>query len=101
MWYWDLSRSWYFRIVQLLFQLRFSEERYFIIRRVNKFCADLPTDQTIEITLMRSIKSIRGITRGYSVIESMKMQWILGGAIASKVCDQIESFCELQTATDE
>ena len=74
---------------------QFIEAGYFTVRRTSKFWSGLATDQTIETTLMKSMKSVGSITRDRSTSASVKSQWILRATIGSEVCDQFEKFCEV------
>jgi len=66
---------------------QFTEAGYFTIRRTDKFWAGLPSDQVIETTLMRSLKSVGGLTHGRSTTESVKAQWIFGAAATTDICN--------------
>jgi len=79
----------------------FTTNGFFTIRRTDKFWCGLPSDQTIETTLMKNFKSSGGQTRARSTTESVKTQWILGAATGTEMCQQFENFCELQTAGGE
>ena len=52
------------------------EKEFHCVRRTGKFWADLWTDLTIELTMMRSIKSLGGLTRGRRMDESTRNIWI-------------------------
>ena len=55
--------------------IRLTEEMYFItIRRTDKFWTGLSSDQVIGPTLMQSMTSVGGITRGRIPTEGMKTQ---------------------------
>ena len=48
-----------------------------VVRRSERFWGGLSTDLTIEQTLMRSLKSVGGMTRGRGMTEAQRAQWIL------------------------
>ena len=48
-----------------------------IVRRSDRYWCGLSTDLVIEQALMRSIKSIGGLTRGRGLTETQRAQWLL------------------------
>ncbi|GFO01027.1 hypothetical protein PoB_002753200 [Plakobranchus ocellatus] len=50
---------------------------YHVLRRSDRFWAELSTDLVIEQTLMRSMKSVRGLARGRDMGDSQLTQWLL------------------------
>lgn len=55
---------------------QFMENGFHCIRRSEKFWAGIWTDLAIEQTLMRSIKSRGGLTRGSGMTESVRLVWV-------------------------
>ena len=51
------------------------QEGYHVVRRTDKFWAGLGYDLVIEQTLMRSLKSTGGLTRGGGMSEEQQIQW--------------------------
>ena len=60
---------------------------YHVVRRTDKFWAGLSSDLVIEQTLMRSVKSTGGLTRGRGMSESTRLVWLL----SMPACADIES----------
>ncbi|GFO08627.1 hypothetical protein PoB_003513200 [Plakobranchus ocellatus] len=50
---------------------------YHVLRQSDRFWAGLSTDIVIEQTLMRSMKSVGGLTRGRGMGDSQQTQWLL------------------------
>ncbi|GFN75908.1 hypothetical protein PoB_000241400 [Plakobranchus ocellatus] len=50
---------------------------YHVLRRSDRFWAGLSTDLVIEQTLMRSMKSVGGLTHGRGMGDSQRTQWLL------------------------
>ncbi|GFO27370.1 hypothetical protein PoB_005387500 [Plakobranchus ocellatus] len=50
---------------------------YHVLRRSDRFWAGLSTDLVIEQTLMRSMKSVGGLTRGRGMGDLQLTQWLL------------------------
>ena len=53
-----------------------------VIRRTDQFWAGLGSDLTIEQTLMRSLKSSGGLTRGSGMTEAMRTIWTLASSVS-------------------
>lgn len=49
---------------------------YHVIRRSNRYWAGISTDLVIEQTLMRSVKTTGGMTRGKGMSEQQRAQWV-------------------------
>ena len=62
----------------------------FTIKRSTRQWAGLAQDLVIEHTLMRSIKSTGGMTRGGDLSEIQKALWLLSRPITSSYCMQME-----------
>ena len=50
---------------------------YHVLRRSNRFRAELSTDLVIKQTLMRTVKSVGGLTGGSGMGDSQTTQWLL------------------------
>ncbi|CAG9820707.1 unnamed protein product [Phaedon cochleariae] len=79
----------------------FTTKGYFTIRRSDKFWSGIWTDMTIEQTLMRTMKSIGGLTHGRGITDSVLTKWTLGMTFLHNVCDVIEDFCGIFSGTTE
>ena len=55
---------------------KFTEEGYFTIRRSNRFCNGISSDQTIELFLMRLLKTSGGMIRGWGITDSTLARWV-------------------------
>lgn len=73
----------------------FVSKGYFTIRRSDKFWSGIWSDQTIEQTLMRSMKSSGGLTHGRGVTDSVIAKWILATPILNTVSEKIEDYCKI------
>ncbi|XP_054714645.1 uncharacterized protein LOC129224244 [Uloborus diversus] len=80
---------------------KFVTEGFFTIRRSDKFWCGLWTDMTIEQTLMRSMKSTGGLTRGRGISDSTMAKWILSMPILVEVSQKVEEFCNLSFVSTE
>ncbi|XP_039282968.1 uncharacterized protein LOC120351076 [Nilaparvata lugens] len=56
---------------------------------------------TIEQTLMRSKKSIGGLTHGRGIRESVLTKWTLGMTHMQNICDELEAFAGASFGTSE
>lgn len=73
---------------------KFTEQGFFTSRRTNKFYAGVFSDQTIEQTLMRSMKVAGGpFKRGAS--DSVVWRWIKGTTYTRDIIEGIENFCRI------
>ena len=79
----------------------FVSNGYFTIRRSDKFWSGIWSDMTIEQTLMRSMKSNGGLTRGRGLTDSVLTKWILGMPIMQKVSETIEDFVGVASSSTE
>ncbi|GBM64302.1 hypothetical protein AVEN_189108-1 [Araneus ventricosus] len=71
---------------------KFVEKGYFTINRSGSSCAGVWSDMVIEQTLMRSMKSSGGLTRGRGVSDSVLAKWVGGSPAAIAICSSIEEF---------
>jgi hypothetical protein len=58
---------------------------YHVIRRSNRYWAGISTDLVIEQTLMRSVKTTGGMTRGKGMSEQQRAQWVLSMPACSSI----------------
>lgn len=79
----------------------FVSKGYFTIRRSDKFWSGIWSDMTIEQTLMRSMKSTGGLTRGRGLTDSVLTKWILGMPVMQKVSESIEDFVGIKSSSSE
>jgi hypothetical protein len=79
----------------------FTNDGYFTIRRSDKFWSGLWSDMTIEQTLMRSMKTSGGFTRGRGITEGVLAKWIDGSTVAYEVCDCVEEFSGVNSTSSE
>ena len=63
-----------------------------VIRRSNRFWAGLSCDLVIEQTLMRSLKSIGGLTRGRGIGEEQRLVWALFMPTCASVNNWMQTF---------
>ncbi|WAR19746.1 hypothetical protein MAR_001584 [Mya arenaria] len=56
-----------------------------VIRRSDRYWAGLSTDLIIEQMLMRSVKTVGGLTRGSGMDEAQRAQWILSRPACSEI----------------
>ena len=64
----------------------FADKGYFTINRTASRWAGVWSDMTIEQTLMRSIKSSGGLTRGRGITDSVLAKWDGGSPGATAIC---------------
>ena len=65
-----------------------------VIRRTDKFWAGLSTDLVIEQVLMRSVKTVGGMTRGRGMSESQRAQWLLSMPACAEINNAMQEFTE-------
>lgn len=58
--------------------VKFIDQSNFTIRRTNQFWSGNFTDMTIEQTLMRSMKTIGGLTHGRGITDTTLTKWVQG-----------------------
>lgn len=56
---------------------------------------------TIEQVLIKHMKSFGDLPRGRGIIDSDLGRWILGMAFLQKICTDLESYCDVTSATSE
>ncbi|GBN55615.1 hypothetical protein AVEN_194337-1 [Araneus ventricosus] len=64
----------------------------FTINRSGSLCAEVWSDMVIEKTLMRSMKSSGGMTRGRGFSDSVLAKWVGGSSAVIAICSSVEEF---------
>jgi len=77
------------------------QEGYHVVRRTDKFWAGLGCDLVIEQTLMRSLKSTGGLTRGSGMTEEQRTLWTMSSPICSEYSMAMEDFDKCAFTTSE
>ena len=77
----------------------FTEDGLHVIRRSEKMWCGIAADLSIEQTLMRSIKSTGGLTRGRGMNEVSRSVWLLSTPVTSEVSDKIRQVTNVDTNT--
>jgi hypothetical protein len=72
-----------------------------VIRRSDRYWAGLSTDLIIEQVLMRSVKSVGGMTRGRGMSESQRAQWLLSMPACADMNNAIQEFTGNKFETNE
>ncbi|KAK6186089.1 hypothetical protein SNE40_008194 [Patella caerulea] len=72
-----------------------------VVRRSDRFWAGLSTDLTIEQTLMRSLKSTGGMTRGKGMTETQRVQWLLAMPMCAAVNSSMQTLTEISFSSSE
>ncbi|KAL4105063.1 hypothetical protein QTP88_020338 [Uroleucon formosanum] len=72
---------------------------FFTVRRSNKFNCGTWSDMVIEQSLMKSMKSEGGVSRGRSTQESVLSKWIYGMYAMNTICEDVEKFCNISLDT--
>ena len=72
---------------------------FHVIRRSNQCWAGLSSDLVIEQTLMRSLKSTGGLTRGSGMTEDMRNLWTLSAPATSEYNIAMQDFTNLTFTT--
>ena len=62
----------------------------FVVRRSDRYWAGLPADQVIEQTLMRSLKTSGGLTRGSGMSDIQRAVWLLSMPVCFTNKDKME-----------
>ena len=72
---------------------------FHVVRRSNQCWAGLSSDLVIEQTLMRSLKSIGGLTHGSGMTEDMRNLWTLSAPVTSEYNSAMQDFTDLTYTT--
>lgn len=76
-----------------------SISQYFTIRSTEKYWSGVWSDMTIEQMLMRSMHAAGGLTHGRGMKDSVINQWIHALSASSQICDALEFFADVYSAT--
>ena len=79
----------------------FFMEGYHVVRRSDRFWGGLSTDLIIEQMLMRSLKTVGGLTRGRGMTETERALWLLSRPACSEINDAMQQMCGTMYATSE
>lgn len=74
---------------------------YFTVKRTDKFNSGTWTDMVIEHSLMKSMKSKGGVSRGRSTQDSVLCKWVYGMYATNTICEEIEKFCNISLDSAE
>ena len=74
---------------------------FHVVRRSNQFWAGLSSDLVIEQTLMRSLKSTGGLTRGSGMSEEQRSLWTMSVPITSEYNNAMQEFNHVSYTTSE
>lgn len=68
---------------------------FFTVKRTEKFNSGTWTDMVIEQSLMKSMKTDGGLSRGRSTQESVLCKWVYTMYATNIICEEIEKFCNI------
>ena len=74
---------------------------YHVIRRSDQYWAGIGSDLVIEQTLMRSLKSTWGLTRGSGMTEHQRAAWTMSAPVSSAYNYAMQEFCETVYTTSD
>ena len=74
---------------------------YHVIRRSDRFWAGLSTDLVIEQMLMRSLKTVGGLTRGRGMTDTQRTLWLLSRPACSEINEALQKFTGTMYITSE
>jgi hypothetical protein len=77
------------------------QEGKHIIRRTCQYWAGLSSDLVIEQTLMRSLKTTGGLTRGSGMSEEQRAIWTASSLVCSEYSDSMRDFNRRGYSTNE
>ena len=75
---------------------KLTQDSFFTVRRSNKFVVGIHSDQTIEQTLMKSMKVEGGPFRS-GATDSVVFKWIKSVVSCQYIIEGMESFCEISS----
>lgn len=76
-------------------------EGFFTVRHSDKLSCGISTDMTIEQSMMKSMKTDGGISRGRSTKESVISKWVYGMHAMNTVCDELEFLANVRMDTTD
>ena len=74
---------------------------YHVVQRCNRYWRGLLTDLVIEQVLMRSIKSVVGLTRGRGMTEAQRAHWLLSVPATAEIKPSMQYFTDQKVETSE
>lgn len=74
---------------------------YHVVRRSDRYWAGISTDLAIEQTLMRSLKTSGGMTRGKGMSEVQRAQWLLSMPACSGINAAMQNIERIKYATSD
>ena len=80
---------------------QFTEQRYFTIRRSDKFWDGMFSDQPIEQFLVRLLKTSGGMTRGRGITDSTLTRCVHALPQCVRICNALETFTSVHSGTSE
>lgn len=80
---------------------KFTTDGCFTIRRQSKEWSGTWTDMNIEQSLMRSMKTEGGLTRGRGFSDDTVMRWILCAPVSTDIATAVEDFAGISSGTSE
>ena len=72
-----------------------------VVRRSDRYWCGLSTDLVIEQALMRSIKTIGGLTRGRGLAETQRAQWLLSMPHCAEMNQAMQKLADVNYQTSE
>ena len=76
-------------------------EGFFTVRRSDKLNCGTSTDMVIEQSMMKSMKTDGGISRGRSTKESVISKWVYGMHAMNTVCEGLEDLADVRMDTTD
>ena len=67
-------------------------EGYHVVRPSDRFWAGLSPDLIIEQVLMRSVKTLDGVTRGKGMTENQRLVWVLSMPVYASINETMQKF---------
>ena len=74
---------------------------FHVVRRTNRYWAGLSSDLAIEQILMRSVKTVGGMTRGRGMDEAQRSLWILSRPVCSEINNQMQGLIRPKDSNDK
>ncbi|XP_045199496.1 uncharacterized protein LOC123553863 [Mercenaria mercenaria] len=74
---------------------------FHVVRRGDRYWGGLSTDLAIEQVLMRSVKSVGGLTRGRGMTEAQRAHWLLSVPAMAEINNAMQEFTEHRLITSE
>ena len=74
---------------------------FHVVRQSDTYWAGLGSDLVIEQTLMRSLKTSGGLTKGSGMSEEQRAVWTMSAPVTSQYHFAMQEFCDIVYATSE